>query len=69
MRWAGHVARVGERKVVYGVLVGKSEEKIPLGRPRREDNIKMDFQQVGWWAWIELILLRIRSGSEHLYMR
>jgi hypothetical protein len=35
---------MGERKVVYGVLVGKSEGKRPLGRPRREDNIKMDFQ-------------------------
>ena len=61
---------MGKRKVVYGVLVGKSEEKRPLERNRREDNIKMDFQDVGWGgAWIELILLRIPSGSEHLYMR
>jgi len=49
MRWAGHVARIGERRGVYRVLVGKSEGKRPLGRPRRiwEDNIKMDLQDVG----------------------
>ena len=49
MRWAGHVARMGEDRVVYTVLVGKPEEKRPLGRPRRrwEDNIKMDLQEVG----------------------
>ena len=44
----GHVARMGERRGVYRVLVGKLGEKRPLGRPRRrwEDNIKMDFQEV-----------------------
>jgi len=44
IRWAGHVACMGYRRGVYRVLVGKSEGKIPLGRPRlrREDNIKMD---------------------------
>jgi len=44
MRWAGHVARMGERRGIYRVLVGKPECKRPLGRPRRrwEDNIKMD---------------------------
>ena len=49
MRWAGHVARMGERRGVYRVLVGKSEGKRQLGRPRRrwEDNIKMDLQEVG----------------------
>ena len=49
MRWAGHVARVGEGREVYRVLVGKPEGKRPLGRPRRrsEDNIKMDRQEVG----------------------
>jgi hypothetical protein len=43
MRWAGHVARMGEVRSVYKVLVGKPERKRPLGRPRRrwEDNIKM----------------------------
>jgi len=48
MRWAGHVARVGERRGVYRVLVGKPEGKRPLGRPRRgwEDNIRMDLREV-----------------------
>jgi hypothetical protein len=58
MRWAGHVARTGERRGVYRALVEKSEGKIPLGRPRREweDNIKMDFQEMecGGMDWIEL---------------
>ena len=50
MRWAGHVARMGEGSGVYMVLVGKPEEKRSLERPRRrwEDNIKMDLQEVGW---------------------
>jgi hypothetical protein len=49
MRCAGHVARMGEDRGVYRVLVGKPEEKRPLGKPRRrwEDNIKMNFQEVG----------------------
>jgi hypothetical protein len=44
MRWAGHVARMGEKRNVYRLLVGKPEGKRPLGRPRRRwmDNIKMD---------------------------
>jgi hypothetical protein len=44
LRWAGHVARMGERRGAYRVLVGKPEGRRPLGRPRRrwEDNIKMD---------------------------
>ena len=47
-RWAGHVARMGEKRRVYRVLVGKPEGKRSLGRPRRswEDNIKMDLQEV-----------------------
>jgi len=46
----GHVVLMGERRVVYRVLVRKPEGKRPLGRPRRrwEDNIKMDLQEVGW---------------------
>jgi len=49
MRWAGHVARMGERRGVYRVLVGKLEGKRQLGRPKRrwEDNIEMDLQEVG----------------------
>jgi len=48
MRWAGHVARMGEEKGVYRVFVGKPEVKRPLGRPRRGwmDNIRMDLQEV-----------------------
>jgi len=49
MRWAGHVARIGEKRGVYRVLVGKPEGKRLRGRPRRrcEDNITMDLQEVG----------------------
>ena len=49
MRWAGHVARMGEGSGVYRVLVGKPEGKRPLGRPshRWEDNIRMDCEEVG----------------------
>jgi len=58
MRWAGHVARMGEGRGVHRVLVGKPERKSPLGRTRRrwEDNIKMDLQEVGGSRgdWMEL---------------
>ena len=58
MRWAGHVACMGERRGVYRVLVGKPKGKRTLGRPRRrwEDNIKMDLQEVGESCgdWMEL---------------
>ena len=56
MRWAGHVARMGEERGVYRVLVGKPEGKRPLGRPRRRwvDNIRVDLQEVGcgYMDWI-----------------
>jgi len=58
MRWAGHVARMGDRRGVYRVLVGKPDGKRPLGRPRRkwDDNIKIDLQEVGCGGmdWMEL---------------
>ena len=58
MRWARHVARMGERRGVYRVLVGKHKGKRPLGKPRRrwEDNITMDLQEVGCGGvdWIDL---------------
>jgi hypothetical protein len=58
MKWAGHVARMGEDRGVHRVLVGKPEGKRPLGRRRLrwEDNIKMDVQKVGWGRvdWMEL---------------
>ena len=49
LKWAGHVARMGEGRGVHRVLVGKPEGNRPLGRPRRrwEDNIKMDLREVG----------------------
>jgi hypothetical protein len=58
MRWARHVARMGEGRNVYRVLAGKPEEKRTLGRPRRrwEDGIKMDIRAIGWRdvEWIHL---------------
>jgi hypothetical protein len=49
MRWAGHVARMGAERKVYKVLVGKPEEKKPLGTPRRswEDGVRMDLREIG----------------------
>jgi len=58
MRWAGHVARMGEERGAYRFLVGKPEGKRPLGRPRRRwvDNIRNDLQEVGcgYMDWIGL---------------
>jgi hypothetical protein len=58
MRWAGHVARMGEGRKLYGVLVGKPKGKRRLERPRRrwEDGIKMDLRKIGWecMEWIHL---------------
>ena len=68
MGWAGHVALRGDGRGVHRVLVRKSEGKRPMGRPRPrwEDNIKMDLQEVGGvlgtgWSW-----LRIGTGGGHL---
>jgi hypothetical protein len=54
MRWAGHVACMGEERKVYKVLVGKPEGKRPLGRPWRwwEDGIRMDLREIGLGVWI-----------------
>ena len=64
MRWAGHVAHMGERRGVYRVLVGKSEGKRPLRKSRRrwEDNNRMDLQEVvcGAMDWFELAQERDR---------
>jgi hypothetical protein len=64
MRWAGHVARMGERRGVYRVLVGRPEGKRPLGRPRRrrESNIKMDLREIGMDGanWIQLAQDRVQ---------
>jgi hypothetical protein len=72
MRWAGHVARMGEDRGVHRVLVVKGEGKSPLERPRRrwEDDIKMDLHKVGrgvvgtGWS-----CLRIGTGGGHLWVR
>jgi hypothetical protein len=61
MRWAGHVARMGEGRNLYRVLVGKPEGKRQLGRPRRrwEDGIRMDLREIGWGGWSGFTWLRI----------
>jgi hypothetical protein len=62
MTWVGHVARMGEKRGSYRILVGRPEGRRQLGRPRLrcEDNIKMDLQDVGWRGmdWIELAQCR-----------
>jgi hypothetical protein len=64
MRWAGQVARIGEKRNMYRLLVGKPEGKRPLGRPRRRwiDNSKMDLLEVGLGVvdWIDLAQDRYR---------
>jgi hypothetical protein len=64
VRWAGHVVRMGENRNAYSLLVGKSERRRPLGRPRRRwlDNIRMDLGAMGWGGvdWIGLAQNRDR---------
>jgi hypothetical protein len=64
MRWTGHVARIGEGKCVYRVLVGRPEGQRPLGIPRHrwQDNIKMDLRelQMDGANWIRLAKVRVR---------
>ena len=59
LRWAGQVARMGQSRSAYRVLVGKIEGKRPLGRPRRrwEDNFRMDLREMGYdpGEWIDLV--------------
>jgi hypothetical protein len=63
--WAGHVARTGEVRNVYRVLVGKPEGKRSLERPSRRwgDGIRMNLREIGWGAWSDFILLGIATGS------
>jgi hypothetical protein len=67
MRWAGHVARMGEERKVHKVLVGTPEGKRPLERPRRrwEDGLKMDLREIGWGGveWIHLAQDRDQWGT------
>jgi hypothetical protein len=66
MRWTRHVARMGEKRNAYRILVGKPGGKRPLGRSRRRwvDNIKMDLREIGWDGldWIGLTWLRIGTS-------
>jgi hypothetical protein len=61
MRWARHMARMGEGRNVYRVLVGKPEGRRPLGRPRRrwEDGIRMYLEDIVWGVWSGFTWLRI----------
>jgi hypothetical protein len=66
IRWAGHVARMGERRGVYRVLVGRPEGKRPLGRPRRrwEESIKLELREIGMDGanWIRMVKDRSSGG-------
>ena len=72
MRWAGHVARMGDRRRVLRVLMGEPEGTLPFGRPRLrwEDNIEMNLQELGCRGmdWIELAQDRDKLGG-HLLLR
>jgi hypothetical protein len=65
MRWLGHVARMGEKRNVYRLLIGKPEGKRPLRRPRRRwvDNIRMDLVEMLWGG---VVWLRIGTSGERL---
>jgi hypothetical protein len=67
MRWAGHVARMGEVRGAYNILVGRPEGR-PLGRPRPrwEDNIKIDLREIGFGDVVGFIWLRIGTGGRLL---
>jgi hypothetical protein len=64
LRWTGHVARMGEGRGVYRVLVGRPESKRPLGRPGRrwENNINLDLREIGIDEsnWIQLAQVRVQ---------
>jgi hypothetical protein len=73
MRWVGHVTRMGEKRNVHRLLVGKRERMRPPGIPRRRwvYNIKMDLGEIGWGSvdWIGLVWQRIGSRGEFLSTR
>ena len=67
MSWAGHVARMGERRGVYRILVGKPDGKRPLGRPKRGRIIlRWTFRKWDVGVWTGSSWLRIGTGSGHL---
>jgi hypothetical protein len=65
IRWAGHVARMGEKRNAYRILVGKPEGKRSMGRPRRRwvDNIKMDLRYIEWDGMDLTDLAQIRTSG------
>jgi hypothetical protein len=63
---AGHVVRIGAMSSTYKILAGKSEGKRPLGRPRWEDNIKLDLRERGFGVWIGFSWLRIETNGRLL---
>jgi hypothetical protein len=67
MRWAGHVARMGEVRGACNILVGRSEGRRPLGRPRRrwENNIKMDLREIGFWDVDWIHWAQVAGSCEH----
>jgi hypothetical protein len=66
MRWAGNVARMGEERIAYRILVGESEGNRPLGRPRSRwiNNIRMNLREIEWGGmdWIDLAKDRASRG-------
>jgi hypothetical protein len=68
MRWAGHVARMAEKRNAYRILVGKPEGRRPLGRPRRRwmANIKTDLREIGWGGMVWIDLAQDRNQSRAL---
>jgi hypothetical protein len=68
VRWAGNVARIGERRNAYRILVGKPEGRRPLGRPmgRWVDNLKMDLKRLDGMVWTGSIWLRTGTSGELL---
>jgi hypothetical protein len=68
MRWAGHVACMGDNTSAYSVLVGRQEGKRPLSRRRLgwKNNMKIDLQEEGWGPWTRLIWLSRRTGGGRL---
>jgi hypothetical protein len=68
IKWTGHVARMGERRNTYMVLMGNPEDKGPTGRPRNrwENNITMDFQEMRCGELTGIMWFRIGTGGRHL---
>jgi hypothetical protein len=68
IRWAGHVARMGEKRNAFRLLVGKPEGRRPLGRPRHMwvDNIKLDLEEIGWGGVDWIGLAQYRDSGELL---